>query len=62
MARLFILDAMGLAYRAYHALVSRVAKTPAEIEAERARAPEKTPSPYKWVPLRNSRGEATNAI
>jgi DNA polymerase-1 len=45
MARLIVLDAMNLTYRAYHALLTRDKQ-----------------DPTKWVPLRNSRGEATNAI
>ncbi len=45
MARLIVLDAMNLTYRAYHALLTRDRQ-----------------DPTRWVPLRNSRGEATNAI
>ena len=67
MARLFALDALGLAYRAYHALLTRRMKSEEEIarEVEAAKqqgADPKTVSPYAWEPLRNSRGEPTNAI
>src|SRR5438552_2033349 len=62
MSRLFVLDALGLTYRAYHALVTRVTKTPEELERERASNPDRKPNPFRWEPLRNSRGEPTNAI
>ena len=67
MARLYVLDALGLAYRAYHALLTRRMKSEQELgrEAEEARAHGKDPravGPYAWEPLRNSRGEPTNAI
>ena len=58
MARLFVLDALNLTYRAYHALLSP--KSEAEIEEERRRHPDRKPS--AWGPLKTSRGEASNAI
>ena len=69
--RLFLIDALGLAYRAFHAILTRRPKTPAELaadtEEERARAAAegrapKAVNPVKWEPLKNSRGEPTNAI
>ena len=71
MPRLFVLDALGLAYRAYHAILTRRAKSAVEIAAEKeaaraeARESGKEPreaTPFVWEPLRNSRGEPTNAI
>jgi len=62
MARLFVLDAMNLTYRAYHALLTRQDKTEAELAAERAARPDREPDPSKWAPLMTTRGEASNAI
>ncbi len=62
MPRLFVLDAMGLAYRAYHALMTRTTKSPGDIAAEQASQPDRKVNPFRWEPLRDSRGEATNAI
>ena len=67
MSRLFILDALGLAYRAYHAIRTRRVKTPEALQEEKrlalteGRDPKKV-SPFAWEPLCNSKGEPTNAI
>jgi DNA polymerase-1 len=47
MPRLFVLDAMGLAYRAYHAIRTRRIQPDGSVV---------------WEPLRNRRGEPTNAV
>jgi DNA polymerase I len=71
MARLFLIDALGIAYRAFHAIRTRVNKTPEEIaqeqeaaeaEALRTGSEPRDVNPFKWVPLQNSREEPTNAI
>src|SRR5262245_50798467 len=71
MPRLFILDAMNLAYRAYHAIRTRRAKTDDELRADqeeedRLAAEEgrraKRVDPFRWEPLKNRQGETTNAV